>query len=182
MAVEDRGLRCISTLVAASLAPLAVSAQDAPLPLESIRNYTHVSEQLASAGQIGYEQIPLLADEGYEVVVNLAIADEERNGREGFLVAESGLTYVHIPVDWQRPTLADVEMFFDVMQANEGRKVFVHCFANMRASAFVYMYRTLVRGVSEEEARGVMSQVWDPAELEQWGDLIERAKAEFGRR
>ena len=71
----------------------------------------------------------------------------------------------------------DVEIFFDVMQANDDRKVFVHCFANMRASAFVYLYRTLVAGVPEEEARGTMHEVWDPGELQQWADLIERVKS-----
>ena len=158
----------------------AAQAQDAPPPLETVRNFQVVSNSLASSGQIGYDQIPLLREQGYEVVVNLATADEERNGREGFLVAQEGLTYVHIPVDWQQPQLSDVEMFFDVMQANEGRKVYVHCFANMRASAFVYMYRTLVEGVPEAEARATMSEVWDPGELEQWAGLIERAKAELG--
>ena len=69
-----------------------------------------------------------------------------------------------------------------VMEANEGRKVFVHCFANMRASAFVYMYRTLVEGVLDEDAIGHMSEVWDPAEVRQWGDLIERARTEFSSR
>ena len=59
--------------------------------------------------------------------------------------------------------------------------MFVHCFANMRASAFVYLYRTLVEGVPEAEARGTMSEVWDPGELEQWASLIERAQAEHGR-
>ena len=163
--------------VALSLFAQAAQAQE---PLETIRNFQVVSDELASSGQIGYDQIPLLRAEGYKVVINLAIADEARNGQEGFLVAQSGLTYVHIPVDWEHPQLGDVEMFFDVMQANEGRKVYVHCFANMRASAFVYMYRTLVEGVSEAEARGTMNEVWDPNELAQWGGLIERAQAEWG--
>ncbi|NNF14427.1 MAG: phosphatase [Gemmatimonadetes bacterium] len=157
----------------------AVGAQQAPPPLETVRNFQMVSDDLASSGQIGYEQIPLLREQGYEVVVNLAIADEERNGQEGFLVAREGLTYIHIPVDWNEPTLRDVGLFFDVMEANEGRKVYVHCFANMRASAFVYMYRTLVEGIPEAEARATMSEVWDPWELDQWGGLIERAQAEF---
>ena len=60
-------------------------------------------------------------------------------------------------------------------------KVFVHCFANMRASAFVYMYRTLVEGVSEAEARSTMNEVWDPDELDQWSELIRRAQAELSR-
>ena len=49
----------------------------------------------------------------------------------------------------------------------------------MRASAFVYMYRTLVEGIPEDEARATMNEVWDPWELEQWGGLIERAQAEY---
>ena len=164
-------------LLSLSFVP-ALQAQEAGVaPLEDIRNYTWVSDRLASAGQIDYDQIPLLKEQGYEVVINLAIADRERNGEEGFLVAEAGLTYIHIPVDWQEPKLSDVELFYDVMRANEGRKVFVHCFANMRATAFVYLYRTMVEGVPEEEARAVMNEVWDPAEVQQWADLIERAKA-----
>lgn len=171
--------------VAAALATVTtagVAQQNTPEPLTSIRNYQDVSERLSSAGQIGYEQIPLLRDAGFDVVINLASASRERNGEEGFLVAESGLTYVHIPVDWEQPRLEDVDLFFDVMEANEDRKVFVHCFANMRASAFVYMYRTLVQGVPEAEALATMNEVWDPAELQQWADLIEKAQANAGNR
>lgn len=154
--------------------------QENPAPLETVRNFQIVSEDLASSGQIGYEQIPLLREEGYEVVVNLAVADEERNGREGFLVAQEGITYVHIPVEWEQPQLSDLQMFFDVMEANTDRRVFVHCFANMRASAFVYLYRTLVQGVSDAEALSTMNEVWDPMELQQWAELIERAQSEYG--
>ena len=169
----------VAVLISGLLGP-AAHAQTTAAPLETIRNFQVVSDQLASAGQIGYDQIPLIREEGYEVVINLAIADEERNGKEGFLVAQEGLTYIHIPVEWNQPRLSDLEMFFDVMKANEDRKVFVHCFANMRASAFVYLYRTLVEGESEIMARATMDEVWDPGELQQWADLIERAKAEYG--
>jgi protein tyrosine phosphatase (PTP) superfamily phosphohydrolase (DUF442 family) len=172
-------------LAALFVTPLTGNAQqEQPAPLETIRNYHVVHDRLASAGQIGYEQIPLLSEEGYDVVVNLATADPRLNAEEGFRVTETGLTYVHIPVVWQEPTLEDVEMFFDVMQANEGRKVFVHCVANMRASAFVYLYRTLIEGVDEEEALAKMNEVWDPIGSEQypqWSELIERVKASHAR-
>ena len=137
------------------------TAQEAPADLTTIRNYMGISDRLTTAGQIAYDQIPLLREEGYDVVVNLATASRERNSLEGFHVTASGMTYIHIPVDWEQPRLSDLSMFFDVMEANEGRKVFVHCFANMRASAFVYMYRTMVEGVAEEDALGAMNEVWD---------------------
>ena len=155
------------------------TAQEAPADLTTIRNYMGISDRLTTAGQIAYDQIPLLREEGYDVVVNLATASRERNSLEGFHVTESGMAYIHIPVDWEQPRLSDLSMFFDVMEANEGRKVFVHCFANMSASAFVYMYRTMVEGVAEEDALGAMNEVWDPAEVRQWEDLIERARTEF---
>lgn len=155
------------------------AAQEAPADLSTIRNYLRISDRLTTAGQIAYDQIPQLREQGYDVVVNLATASRERNSLEGFHVTESGMTYVHIPVDWEQPRLSDLSMFFDVMQANQDRKVFVHCFANMRASAFVYLYRTLVEGVSDEEALVDMSDVWDPGEVRQWADLIERARTEF---
>ena len=158
------------------------TAQEAPADLTTIRNYMGISDRLTTAGQIAYDQIPLLREQGYDVVVNLATASRERNSLEGFHVTASGMAYIHIPVDWEQPRLSDLSMFFDVMEANEDRKVFVHCFANMRASAFVYMYRTLVEGVAEEDALGAMNEVWDPAEVRQWGDLIERARTEFSGR
>jgi len=151
-----------------------------PDDLTTMRNYVQVNDRLASAGQIAYNQIPQLRKEGYEIVINLAVADEERNAREGFLVTESGLSYFHIPVEWERPTLDDLELFFHLMEASKERKVFVHCFANMRVSAFVYLYRTLVLGVPEEEARPAMDAVWDPMEREQWAGLIRKAQATYG--
>lgn len=158
---------------------VTAAEQQGPAPLETVRNFQVVDDRLASAGQIAYDQVPEIRERGYEVVVNLAVADEERNGREGFHVAEAGLSYVHIPVDWQEPQVSDVRMFFDVMEANRDRKVFVHCFANMRASAFVYLYRSLVEGVPDDEALATMNAVWDPAEQQQWADLIEQVKAEY---
>lgn len=155
------------------------AAATGPAPLESVRNFQVVDDRLASSGQIAYDQVPEIRARGYEVVINLAVADEERNALEGYHVAQEGLSYVHIPVDWEEPQTGDVRMFFDVMEANKDRKVYVHCFANMRASAFVYLYRTLVEGVAEQEARATMNAVWDPADQPQWEALIEEVRREY---
>ena len=121
---------------------------------------------------------------GFDVVVNLAPARWERNFEEGFRVTQAGMTYIQIPVDWQDPSLRDLELFFDVMEANEDRNVYVHCFANMRVSVFVYLYRTLRKGMSEEEAWQDVLKVWDPdnnPSTPQWPRFIAAAqKVKFG--
>lgn len=71
------------------------------------------------------------------------------------------------------PARGDLALFLSVMEANRG-------FANMRASAFTYLYRTLVEGVDADEAREYMLAVWDPASDErwaQWDRLIRDAEA-----
>lgn len=167
----------LATLFLLLIGIVPLMAQDSDQTLESVRNYTPISDNLASAGQITSAHIQTLKDEGFEVVINLAPASPEHNAEEGFLVVQQGMSYIHIPVSWQEPSPRDLQLFFDVMKANTDRKVFVHCFANMRASAFVYLYRTLYQNVSEEEALATMHQVWDPMELEQWATLITDTQA-----
>lgn len=144
--------------------------------LENITAYLRISDNLATAGQVAYDQIELLKESGFDVVINLAPADESRNSLEGFLVAQQGMSYVQIPVSWDEPSPRDLKLFFDVMEANRDRKVFVHCFANMRVSAFVYLYRTLHEGVSEEEAVADLHKIWDPSSRSQWANFIEASK------
>ena len=162
----------VGLLVVVSGAESAGAQQAPPAELTTVLNYVEISDRLTTAGQIAYDQIPLL----------LATADQERNSLEGFHVTSSGMSYIHIPVVWEEPQLSDVRMFFDVMEANKDRKLFVHCIANMRVSAFVYLYRTLVEGVSDEDARVGMDEVWTADQWRrfgQWTDLIERAQREF---
>ena len=89
------------------------------------------------------------------------------------------MSYVHIPVVWRTPSLRDLEMFFDVMESNKDRKVFVHCFANMRVSVFVYLYRTLKLGVPKKDALEDLHAIWDPTEQEQWVSFIADAEAKY---
>lgn len=163
-------------LISMLLLTLAVPATSED-ELEGIMHYVRISDDLATSGQIRYDDIPKIREAGFEVVVNLAPAHKERNGEEGFRVTEAGMTYVQIPVNWQDPSPRDLELFFDVMEANRDRKVFVHCFANMRVSAFVYLYRTLKLGIPKADARKDMEKVWKPESEAQWGRFIERAES-----
>lgn len=147
--------------------------------LTDIYNYHAIDEALATAGQVTPEQVALLDAAGFDLIVNLATASEERNASEGFAVTDAGLTYVHIPVPWDTPTMADLDLFFAVMDARGERKTLVHCFANYRASAFVYLYRTLRLGQGNEQATRDLEAIWaaeDWDEYPQWETFIEAAR------
>ena len=83
-----------------------------------------------------------------------------------------GMSYFHIPVNFKGPTSQDFRAFSGVMHAFEGRRVFVHCAANMRVSAFVYLYRVMFKDVSASEARHELNAIWEPDEV--WSKFIEQ--------
>lgn len=174
-------LRCLlllGLLVATMARP--ATAQSPEEDLATVHNFLKISDEVSTSGQIAYDQIASLKEAGFEVVVNLAPASEGANALEGYLVTQQGLSYVQIPVSWQEPSLRDLQMFIDVMEVNKDRKVFVHCFANMRVSVFMYLYRTLVLDVPEAQAVADLNAIWDPLRLEQWAGLIQQAKQQHG--
>ncbi|MEE4279364.1 MAG: protein tyrosine phosphatase family protein [Halieaceae bacterium] len=157
----------VGVLLAATSAHSSAQSQDRDDPsLDSVRNFHRISESLLTSGQIYPAQIPSLQAEGVDFVVNLAIADPERNAEEPYAMMSAGMNYVNIPVDFQQPSQEDLELFFAVMDARGDRKTLVHCFANFRASAFTFLYRVLREGVPEDEARADLLAVWDEETFE----------------
>jgi protein tyrosine phosphatase (PTP) superfamily phosphohydrolase (DUF442 family) len=140
--------------------------------MQDIYNYIKISDFIATSGQPTKEQFPAIKASGYEVVVNLALPQSINALPDEKLIVESQeMQYVHIPVLWENPTLKNIKDFIDVMNANVEKKVFVHCAANMRVSAFVYLYRRIKGGVSEEQAAADLHKIWTPNEI--WQKFIQ---------
>lgn len=145
--------------------------------VESIRAFVRISDSLGTSGQPKPEQFPLIKEAGYRVVINLAPSDVRDAVKEEQQIVEGlGLKYIYIPVVWAEPKLEDAEKFFAAMKANKDQKVFVHCIANMRVSAFTYLYRTTQLGVGEEEAHKDLQKIWTPGGA--WQQFINTVKAQ----
>ena len=83
------------------------------------------------------------------------------------------MTYIHIPVDFQNPTVQDFDTFCTVMEQLKDVPVHVHCIANYRVSAFLYRWRRDVLGMDEVKARVEMEAIWHPAGV--WATVISRS-------
>ncbi len=132
--------------------------------LQSIYAFVSHFDALATAGQPTEAQFIALRDAGFETVINLAPPDSTGALRDEDLIVEDlGMHYVCIPVRWEDPKATDVSLFFAEMDARQKReRLFVHCIANKRVSAFLYLYHVLREGVPETEARARMRQIWEP--------------------
>ena len=166
-----------------ALAETSTTPSSSPSPSTAdIYNYHAIDANLSTAGQVKDTDVETLAAEGFDLVINLAVADAERNAQEAFMVAEKGIAYINIPVVWDTPELEELQLFFDVMDSRGERRTLVHCFANYRASAFTYLYRRLREGVDEEAARRDLEAIWTTEaweEYPQWAEFMEQAKAAY---
>ncbi len=146
--------------------------------LNEIYNFLALSKELLTSGQPSREQFQLVAEAGVETVINLALftstnalPDEEE------VVTSLGMDYTHIPVVWEHPTEENLEEFFSAVQAQAGKKVLVHCAANMRVSAFVALYRILRQGWQHKKAFEDTYLIWDPFADPIWREFIESVLA-----
>jgi protein tyrosine phosphatase (PTP) superfamily phosphohydrolase (DUF442 family) len=149
------------------------------MAIEETKNYVALSDELATGGQPSEEHIQELAQAGFELVINLGLLDPRYClADEAGLVRSLGLEYHHIPVDCQAPTIEDLTQFFTVMQAGEGKRVFVHCAANYRVSSFVSLYGHAKLGWSSEQAAAHVRRLWQPNEM--WAAFIESSRQALG--
>lgn len=145
-------------LVLSWIAPAA--AEDA---LAEIINYRQYSPVFSSSGQPSARQLETLAAAGFARVIYLAFSnDETAVDHEDNLVKKQGMDYVHIPVDFDNPTLADFEDFAAVMNRDPNNRTLLHCQINLRASTFSFLYRVIYAGVPMLEAKNDLDGVWRP--------------------
>jgi hypothetical protein len=92
---------------------------------------------------------------------------------EAELVTGLGLNYIHLPVTWEAPEVAQLRRFFLILQSFNEEPTWVHCARNMRVSAFVFLYRRLCLGESQEASSHPLREVWEPNPI--WQDFISQA-------
>jgi protein tyrosine phosphatase (PTP) superfamily phosphohydrolase (DUF442 family) len=139
--------------------------------LSQIRAFRALGPLLGTAGQPTESQLRSVRGAGFEAVVNLALPSSDNAlPNEGSIVTNLGMSYVHIPVNFQAPTTQNFQDFRHVMDAFTDRPVFVHCAANMRVSAFVFLYRVLHQNVPKSDAERDLHAIWQPDEV--WSRFI----------
>ena len=140
--------------------------------LNDICNYLPIENLYATSGQPSEVQFSLIKDAGYETVINLAPTSMIENSvvEEEEILTGLGMTYIHIPVNFKNPTEDDFRAFTEGLK--EGGKVWVHCAANMRVSAFTYRYRTAVLGEDENNAMSDLLKIWQPFGV--WLEFLQR--------
>jgi protein tyrosine phosphatase (PTP) superfamily phosphohydrolase (DUF442 family) len=108
----------------------------------AIPHWMEIDEHLALGAQPDADAVRTLARDGCTLVVNLN-APGARNYWEGeaSAVAETGMHYVHYPLDCSSLSGEKYEILRGILMAHRRGKVFLHCAMNVKSSAMAHVFR-----------------------------------------
>lgn len=126
-------------------------------------NKIDYSPLLTTSGQPTEAELGQVASAGYDRVVFLAFTNHPKAvAYEDDIVRELGLQFIHIPVLWESPSLADFDAFAALMRIPSSDRTLVHCEVNFRASVFGFLYQVIYAGMDVDEAMSLMHAIWIP--------------------
>ena len=148
---------------------------------EEIYNYLKVNDRICTGGQPSEEQLRSAAAEGFQAIINLATINPRYSldDEEG-LVRSLGLTYHHVPVEWESPQESDLTAFEAVMQEHPADKTLIHCAANFRVTAFYALYAMKHLGWTEAQADEFRASIWAGSNYPIWEKFIGDMKRTIG--
>ena len=135
-----------------------------------ILNYIKINNQISTAGQPTKEEFELIAKEGFEVVINLAMHNKGALKKEDKIVSKNGMMYIHLPITWKAPEINRLKLFLKLLESleKENKKIFIHCIMNYRASVFMYMYKKFVG--KEKNIKFIAPSEYEPNEV--WQEIL----------
>jgi len=132
-------------------------------PQKTYNYLEYPSLGFVTSGQPTERQLQGIAEAGYRVILNLAPHNVENALEdEAASVNKLGMKYCNLPVDFKHPSDANFIEFIELLEQHKSDKLWVHCAANMRVSAFVYRYRCQKLGHSKEQAKLELHKIWQP--------------------
>jgi protein tyrosine phosphatase (PTP) superfamily phosphohydrolase (DUF442 family) len=139
--------------------------------MNKILNHIKINELISTSGQLKIEEFELIANEGFEVVINLAVPTTSNSlENEDKIVSNLNMSYIHIPVSFENPKISDLKLFLNILQSLGANKVWIHCAKNYRVSAFIYVYHKYILHTPFEEIDLSIFDIWKPSLI--WQELM----------
>lgn len=141
--------------------------------MEEILNYIKINDNISTSGQPSALEFESIAKSGFDVVINLALSNASNAlENEDKCVSELGMTFIHIPVDFEEPTVKDLKIFLTLLYSlmTSGKKIWIHCAKNYRVSIFMYVYHKYILNTPIDKVDMRVFQEWTPSP--KWQELM----------
>lgn len=152
--------------------------------IEDIFNCVVISENIALSGQPTEAQFKDIAQAGFEHIIDLAPTDARYSiADESLLLKSLKVSYYHLPVDFNQPSLEDFEIFENTLLELLNKKVWIHCAANYRVSVFFGLFAQKHLGWTTTQRDALIRSIWESDEnwsmSDTWKEFLKTAKTEL---
>ena len=138
-----------------------------------IYNFLKVNDRILTGGQPNRIQLLSAADEGVQAVINLATYHPGHSLEdEAGIIRTLGMSYHHIPVDWEQPKEDDFIQFEKILKDLGEAKILIHCAANFRVTAFYSLYAQKNLGWARGRAFRFRETIWQGSSYPAWDEFI----------
>lgn len=130
--------------------------------IEKILNYRKNSDKLSTSGQPKEDEIKIISENGFEVVINIRPDFEMHyEFNEKIAVESLGMKYFNIPMTFDTLDSGYLLKFFELVESQKERRVFIHCHHNIRVSVLFAFYRILILKWKKEDAFDELSKMME---------------------
>jgi protein tyrosine phosphatase (PTP) superfamily phosphohydrolase (DUF442 family) len=137
--------------------------------MQNSYNFQQNSDLISSSGIMSELCLEQLSEQGYQLVINLLPASDQRAiSDEQQIIESQGISYSFIPVDFKAPKQSDYQQFDNVLSQHLDKKVHIHCAANYRASAFYAVFAYQHSLWPKQRAEQFILDIWQPNEHAVW--------------
>ena len=138
-----------------------------------------LSEDIVLAGQPQPDDWARLLESGFDLVINMR-SDPERAVVQAQNAQAAGLNYLHLPLPAYELEAEHIAYFYNLLQKQAGRKLFIHCRTASRVGLIWLLMRITHYGWTQAEAEAELTEAgYDADDLETFdfcaSDYLERA-------
>jgi protein tyrosine phosphatase (PTP) superfamily phosphohydrolase (DUF442 family) len=133
--------------------------------LLKINNYYEYNPQLAAGGQPTPEQLTELKNAGFQLIINISpVSARNALPNEHQSVENTGMDYIHFPIDCSNLRPFHYLTIKALLQSSEGKKIFMHCGANIKTSNLIHIYHVLEKWIDESVSLKTLLKIQNPEE------------------
>jgi protein tyrosine phosphatase (PTP) superfamily phosphohydrolase (DUF442 family) len=145
--------------------------------IDDIINYLKLTDRISTAGQPLADEIGLVSENGFQVVIFLALFENSELPQEKEMIENMGLIFEHIPVVFKNPQIPEFTCFIEIIKKHNDKKIFIHCEMNMRVSVFMSLYFMVIENLPYKDAMRLINKIWQPDEI--WKKFMKDVMIEF---
>jgi protein tyrosine phosphatase (PTP) superfamily phosphohydrolase (DUF442 family) len=141
-------------------AVLAPAQEPSASPVKDLPNYYEVLPNLGGGGQPTDQGFRLLAEKGYQAVINLRAEGEKVDlAAEEKLIKDLGMKYVPLPFVTKDAKEEFALHFMKLLEDMKEQKVYVHCASGNRVGSLMLIDLVLKQGMDTQKAEEIAAKV-----------------------